>query len=210
MAVAGVGVHFNHWLKVKQLVGESHVVTSVSSMCMCVCWKLWTAVGTVQGQGSLVWEVALPCPVFPSLTNRYFLFSFLFNFSWIKDLLCSVFDDALRVVWAMSWNTRACVLWMFQLHYRHYHRPMLDVVAIQEGNYSYPKTLGLIPWRGKVKNSFSVPPSRLLCRLICAGPLFVCTACNQICVYVTDPVSVCRKRVGLTACGMLTQKYCIH
>ena len=33
---------------------------------------------------------------------------------------------------------------------------------------SNPKTLGSIPWRGRVRDSFSVSPSQLLCRLVCA------------------------------------------
>ena len=55
---------------------------------------------------------------------------------------------------------------------------------------SNPKTLGSIPWRGKVRNSFSVPPSELLCTLARAWPPFVCTACIQICEYVKDPTSI--------------------
>ena len=31
-----------------------------------------------------------------------------------------------------------------------------------------------------------------------------------MCAHVKDPISICRKRVGLTAGGMVTQKYCIH
>ena len=39
---------------------------------------------------------------------------------------------------------------------------------------------------------------------------FVCTAHTQICAHFKDPVSICHKRVGLTAGGMVTQKYCTH
>ena len=42
------------------------------------------------------------------------------------------------------------------------------------------------------------------------NPTFVCTGRTQICAHVNDPISVCRKRVGFTASGMVTQKYCIN
>ena len=71
-----------------------------------------------------------------------------------------------------------------------------------------PKTLGSIPWWGRVRHIFSVPPTQLLCRLVCAWPPFVCAARTQICVHVKDPISICRKRVGLTAGGMETRKHC--
>ena len=67
---------------------------------------------------------------------------------------------------------------------------------------SNPKTLHWIPWRGRVKVSFSVPPSQLLCRPVCAWSPFVCTVRTQICAHVKDPISVCRKRVGIAAGGM--------
>ena len=34
----------------------------------------------------------------------------------------------------------------------------------------------------------------------------MCTAHTQICAHVKAPISICRKRVDLTACGMETQK----
>ena len=43
-----------------------------------------------------------------------------------------------------------------------------DVARLESHNYSNPKTLGLIPWWGRVSNSFMVPPSQLLRRLVCA------------------------------------------
>ena len=59
--------------------------------------------------------------------------------------------------------------------------------------------------------SIYVPPSQPLCRLVfCTGPPFVCMARNQTCAHIKDPVPICRKRVGLTAGGMVTEKYCIH
>ena len=70
-----------------------------------------------------------------------------------------------------------------------------------------------IPCRCRVRNSFSVPPIPLLCKLVCAWPPpppFVCTARTQMCAHVKDAVSICRKRVGLTADGMETQKLCAH
>ena len=39
-------------------------------------------------------------------------------------------------------------------------------------------------------------------------PPFVCAARTQICVHVKHPISICRKRVGITAGGMETRKYC--
>ena len=60
----------------------------------------------------------------------------------------------------------------------------------------YPKTLGSIHWWGRVRGRFSVPPSQLLCRLVCA---FVCTVRTHICAHIKDPVSICPKRVGLTS-----------
>ena len=62
-------------------------------------------------------------------------------------------------------------------------------------NYN-PKTLGLIPWRGRVRNSFL--SLQLLCRRVSAWPPFV----TQTCVHVKDPISICHKRVGLTAAGL--------
>ena len=44
---------------------------------------------------------------------------------------------------------------------------------------SNPKTLGLIPWWGRVRDSFSIPLSQLLCRLVCAWPPFVYSARTQ-------------------------------
>ena len=46
------------------------------------------------------------------------------------------------------------------------------------------KTLGSIPWWGRVQGSFSIPLSQLLCRLVCAWPPFACMACTQICAHV--------------------------
>ena len=45
-------------------------------------------------------------------------------------------------------------------------RRMVDVAQwLESWN---PKALGSIPWRIGVSNSFSVPPSQLLSRLVCA------------------------------------------
>ena len=68
---------------------------------------------------------------------------------------------------------------------------------------SNPKTLGSIPWRGRVRDNVSVPPGQLMCRIT----PFVCTERTQICAHVKAPTSICRKRVGLTTGGMVTQKY---
>ena len=55
---------------------------------------------------------------------------------------------------------------------------------------------------------FSVHPSQLLCRLVCARHPFVCMGCTQLWVHVKDPISICRKRVGLTAGGTQTWIHC--
>ena len=90
------------------------------------------------------------------------------------------------------------------------------VVIIKRGPYvaqwlgrrnSNPKTQGSIPWRSRVRDSFSVPPSQLWYRPACVWLLFACTARTQICAHVKDPISICRKRIGLTAGGIETQKY---
>ena len=69
----------------------------------------------------------------------------------------------------------------------------------QEHQNSIPKTLGSIPWRGRVRSSFSAlrdPPS-----CVWHAPI--------ICAHVNNPISICCKsRVGLTAGGMETQKHC--
>ena len=31
-----------------------------------------------------------------------------------------------------------------------------------------------------------------------------------MCALVEDPISICYKRIGLTATGMITQTYCMH
>ena len=87
-----------------------------------------------------------------------------------------------------------------------------DVAQWLVSQKSNLKTLGSIPRWGKVRNSFSVLPGQLLCRHVCAWPPFVCTAHTQscVCAQVKDPISICCKRVGLTASGMVTQKYCIR
>ena len=80
-----------------------------------------------------------------------------------------------------------------------------DAAQWLERRNSNPKTLGSIPWRSRVRGSFSIPPSQLLRRIVCASPSFVCTARTHICAHVKDPTSICRKRVGFTAGGMVTQ-----
>ena len=75
---------------------------------------------------------------------------------------------------------------------------------------SNPKTLGSILWRSRVRNNFSVPPSQLLCRhCMCRNPPPpLHTHGTQICMHVKDPISICHKRVGLTASGTETRKHC--
>ena len=82
-------------------------------------------------------------------------------------------------------------------------------VVIQNRRNSNTETLGSIPWRGAGSETvFSVPPSQLLCRVVCAWPPFVCTTRTQIGAHVKDPISICRKILGFTAGSMEPQKYC--
>ena len=57
------------------------------------------------------------------------------------------------------------------------------------------------PGRTGWDTEISVPPSQLVCR-------FVCTARTQMCAHVKDPISISRKRLGLTAGSMETRKHC--
>ena len=54
----------------------------------------------------------------------------------------------------------------------------------------YPKTLGSIPWQGRVRDSFSVSLSQLLCRLVCVWSPFVCMAHTHLCAHVTEVENV--------------------
>ena len=56
-----------------------------------------------------------------------------------------------------------------------------------ESQNSNPKTLGLIPWRGRVSSLFCVPPHQLLCRLG-ARPLLCVYGTHHICAHVKDPM----------------------
>ena len=64
------------------------------------------------------------------------------------------------------------------------------------------------PLTAQGERVFSVSPSQLLCIPVCAWPPFVCMARTDNCAHVTDPISICRIRVDLTACGMDTRKHC--
>ena len=76
---------------------------------------------------------------------------------------------------------------------------------------TYNPNTGFDPLVGKDEGQvFCLPPSQLLCWLVCAWPPFVCTACTQVCMHVKDHMAICHKRVGLTASGMVTQKCCMH
>ena len=100
--------------------------------------------------------------------------------------------------------------WMAEQADAHSHQHG-DVVAWWlEHRNSNPKTLGPIPWWGRVRTGFSIPPSQLLCRLVCAWPLFMCTTCTQICAHIKGSISICCKRAGPTAGGMETQKHFAH
>ena len=50
--------------------------------------------------------------------------------------------------------------------------------------------------------TYWVKDSLLCADLFVSDPPFVCTARTQICAHVKDPISICRKRIGITAAGM--------
>ena len=68
--------------------------------------------------------------------------------------------------------------------------------------------LGSIPCHLRVRGSFSVPPSQLLCRLVWVWPPFISTSHTQMCAHDKGPI--CCKRVGLTAGGMATHTKIMH
>ena len=76
-----------------------------------------------------------------------------------------------------------------------------DVVAQWlERQNSNPKTLGSIPWWGRVVDGAVFLSLRVnSCDFFFAWPPFVFTARTQ---NVKDPISICRKGVGLTAGGV--------
>ena len=70
-----------------------------------------------------------------------------------------------------------------------------------------PEDPGFDPLAEQGEKQFSVARSQLVGRLACAWTPFVCTARTHICPHVKDPISICRKRVGLTVAGMETRKH---
>ena len=73
------------------------------------------------------------------------------------------------------------------------------------------KILASIPWLGRVRDIFFCPSELTLVQTcLYMDPASCVMARTQICAHVKDPLSICRKRVGLTAGGILTHKYCIH
>ena len=69
---------------------------------------------------------------------------------------------------------------------------MGDVAQWLESRNSNPKTLGSIPRRGRVKSSFPVPPSQLLCADLFVPdcpppPHFMCTACTNMFAHIKIP-----------------------
>ena len=67
--------------------------------------------------------------------------------------------------------------------------------SVVERGTSNRKTLGSIPWRGRVNTPFSVPPSQLLCcaDLFVPDLLYVYGTHTQMFAHVKDPISICRK-----------------
>ena len=104
-------------------------------------------------------------------------------------------------------RSEACSI---HVHFRHGGKRSS---VVGESEFKNPKTLGSIPWWGSVKNIFSVPTSPALmqtCLCLTPPPPFVCTARTQICAQFKDPISICRKSVGLTASGTETRKHYIQ
>ena len=69
---------------------------------------------------------------------------------------------------------------------------------------------GFDPLVGQGEEQFLCPAeSPLVQTCLCLTPLCVYgTIRTQICERVKDPISICRKRVGLTAGGMETRRQC--
>ena len=57
---------------------------------------------------------------------------------------------------------------------------------------------------------FCPSESTLVQTCVCLTPLRVYSTHQNICAHVKDPISICRKRVGLTAGGMKTRKHVLH
>ena len=67
--------------------------------------------------------------------------------------------------------------------------------------------MGSIPWRVQ----FFCPYEKTLVQTcLCLTLLRVCMARTQISAHVKDPTSICRKRAGLTAGGMVTLTKMLH
>ena len=77
------------------------------------------------------------------------------------------------------------------------------------GRNSNPKTLGSIPGLGRLRDSFSIPPSQLLCRLcLCLTPLSLYGTHPNLCLCAYLCISICCKRVGFTDGVIETGKHC--
>ena len=68
-----------------------------------------------------------------------------------------------------------------------------------------PEDHGFDPLAGQGETPFFCPSESTIVQTgLCLTPLRVYGA------HVKDPNSICRKRVGLRADGMVTHKYCLH
>ena len=77
--------------------------------------------------------------------------------------------------------------------------------VVRESDFK-PEDLGFDPLAGQGENQFFSSLRVNSCAdLFVPDPPFVFTARTQICEHVKDPISICRKRVDLTAGGMETQ-----
>ena len=83
------------------------------------------------------------------------------------------------------------------------------ISAVRESEFN-PKTLGSIPWRGRAKNRvfvFCPCESTLVQPCSCLTRLRLRHAPN-IRAHVKYPISICRKRVGLTAGDIVSRNHC--
>ena len=98
--------------------------------------------------------------------------NYVFAESWRFSSLPTARDSCLFESWhwwsgRAAWAKWTSVLWVTTAKGQ---LLMGDVAQWLERQTSNRKTLGSIPWLGRMRYSFSVPPSQLLCRLVCAWP----------------------------------------
>ena len=76
---------------------------------------------------------------------------------------------------------------------------------------SIPEDPGFDPLTGQGEGqSFCPSESTFVQTCLCLTPPSCVRQRTQICAHAKDPISIGRKRVGITAGGRVTQKYCLH